>query len=136
LTTFFCPCDQQNAVENEPVTYTLPTAFRSITSKQDLDETVRLFPVTLLIGIVGWSNYSRSTFMELTSDQEWFTNRSIGLRIMCLGQPSLIQLISSDVYSHFEKANTEPILYCFVRDALKEVVCDPRKLEEIKNWLL
>ena len=74
--------------------------------------------------------------MEIASDEVWFTNQSIGLGVMCMGHPSQIQRISSDVYSHFENANTEPILYCFVRDALKEVVCGPRKLEEIKNWLL
>ena len=74
--------------------------------------------------------------MELTSDEDWFTSQSIGLGVLCLGNPDQIQLISGELSTHFAKANTEPILYCFLRDALKDVIFGPRKLEEIKNWLL
>lgn len=128
LPTFCCPCDQRNAAEDGRITFTLPTVFRSITSKGDLDEILSLFPVTLLIGVFGWSNYSRSTFMELTSEEDWLTNRSIGLGVLCLGNADQIRLISGEVSSHLAKANTEPILYCFLRDALQGVDSGP------ENW--
>ena len=131
-----CPCDQQSAAEDGPVTFTQPTAFRSVASKTDLDDIISHFPVTLLIGVFSWSNFSLNTFLELASDEDWFTSRSIGLGVMCFGSPTHTQKISAEVHSHFAKANREPILYCFFFETLRDVTLGPRKLEEIKNWLL
>lgn len=112
------------------------TSFRPITTKADLDILLSSFSTAVLLGVFDWSNYSHNVFREMSAEEHWFADHSIGLGLMCLGDPAKLQEICPEAYSQFMAINTEPILFCFLKGSLSGVVSGPRSVAEIERWLL
>jgi hypothetical protein len=112
------------------------TSFRPITTKADLDILLSTFPMVVLLGVFDWSNYSHDVVSEVSAEEQWFADHSIGLGLICLGDPAKLQVISPEAYSQFMAVTTEPVIFCFIKGSLSGVVSGPRSVADIERWLL
>ena len=128
-------CIQRTGSDEWLVAFNDRCSFHDIASKTDLDSLFSKFTTVVLIGVFDWSNYSRDVFREMAADEVWFSDKRIGVGVVCLENPAQLEAIHREAHGQYMNSNAEPLLFCFVEGRLKASLAGPQRLVEIKRWL-
>jgi hypothetical protein len=128
-------CTQRAGSDEWLVAFNDRFSFHAIASKYDLDSLFSRFSTVVLVGVFDWSNYSRDVFRDMATDDTWFSDRQIGVGVVCLENPAQLESINGAAHAKYMHSNTEPMLFRFVEGELKSTLAGPQPLVEIKRWL-